>query len=228
MLMDTLMVNEVFHSIQGESTWAGRPCVFVRLTGCHLRCGYCDTAYAFYEGRRCTVGETVDQVRAYGCDLVQVTGGEPLLQPNVHPLMRALCDGGMTVLLETSGACNISGCDPRVIRVMDIKTPGSGQADRNLWSNVDHLTGRDEVKFVVCDRADYEWARGVIGRHDLARRVGAVLLSTVEAVDGGDELPGTEGLAWRDLAEWILEDHLPVRMQVQMHKLIWDPAMRGV
>jgi 7-carboxy-7-deazaguanine synthase len=139
-----------------------------------------------------------------------------------------LCDGGMTVLLETSGACDISCCDGRVVRVMDIKTPGSGEADRNLWSNVEHLTERDEVKFVVCDRADYEWARDVIGRHDLARRVGAVLLSTLEAVDGGGELSGAQGLAWRDLAEWILEDRLPVRMQVQMHKLIWDPAMRGV
>ena len=169
----TLMINEIFHSIQGESTRAGLPCVFVRLTGCHLRCGYCDTEYAFYDGRRWTVDALLTEVERVGdgCELVEVTGGEPLLQPNVHELMRRLCDVGKTVLIETSGACDISTCDPRVIRIMDLKTPDSGEAERNLWSNLAHLNARDEVKFVLCSRRDYQWARDVIREHP-ARQVG--------------------------------------------------------
>jgi 7-carboxy-7-deazaguanine synthase len=225
-----LLINEVFHSIQGESTWAGLPCVFVRLTGCNLRCGYCDTAYAFHEGRRRTIADVLAQVAGYACDLVEVTGGEPLLQSAVHTLMAGLCDQGKTVLLETSGACVIAPCDVRVIRIMDLKTPGSGEEAGNLWANVERLGPRDEVKFVLCGRADYEWARQVILRHDLSRKVHAVLLSPVQQMPAGKDLPGAGGLGLRELAEWMLADALPpgVRVQVQLHKLIWDPMMRGV
>lgn len=226
----TLMINEIFYSIQGESTWAGLRCVFVRLMGCHLRCGYCDTEYAFYEGVKRSLDEIVAEVRRIGggCGLVEVTGGEPLLQPNVHPLMTRLCDLGYTVLLETSGACDISACDPRVVRIMDLKTPGSGECERNFWPNVEHLTRRDEVKFVLTSREDYEWACDVIRRHDLPGRVNAVLLSAVHEVPGGKELPGATGLSIRDLAEWVLRDGLNVRLQTQLHKLIWEPSTRGV
>ncbi|HEX7008522.1 MAG TPA: radical SAM protein [Phycisphaeraceae bacterium] len=228
--MKTLMINEIFYSIQGESTWAGLPCVFVRLMGCHLRCTYCDTEYAFHEGRRWTIQQIMDEVERVGsgCRLVEVTGGEPLLQPNVHELMTRLCDADKTVLLETSGACDISRCDARVIRIMDLKTPSSGESHRNLWSNLDHLAPRDEIKFVIGSRQDYEWARDVIRQHRLNHRVRAVILSPVHAVPAGRELPGSEGLSMRDLAQWMLEDHLPARMQTQLHKLIWDPATRGV
>ncbi len=225
---DSLVINEVFHSIQGESTWSGRPCVFVRLTGCHLRCGYCDTEYAFYEGERRAIDDVVAQVKAFGCDLVEVTGGEPLLQPGVHNLMRRLCDAGKTVLLETSGACDITTCDERVHRIVDFKTPDSGEVERNDWSNVDALTERDEVKFVVCTRGDYEWSRDVIRKHGLTTKVQAVLMSAVHDVPPGDELPGSPGLSLRDLAEWVLEDGLNVVVQTQLHKLIWDPMERGV
>ena len=171
MTKDHLVVNEVFYSIQGESTWAGQPCVFVRLTGCHLRCHYCDTAYAFHEGDRLSVDRVIELVEAKRCRLVEVTGGEPLLQPNVHDLMRRMCDSGKTVLLETSGACDISQCDSRVIRIVDLKTPGSGHTNDNQWTNIDLLTEQDEVKFVICDRNDYEWSRRVIKQYKLDRRV---------------------------------------------------------
>ena len=222
------MINEIFRSIQGESTWAGLPCVFVRLTGCHLRCGYCDTEYAFHEGRRMGIDAVLAEVRRLGGDLVEVTGGEPLLQPAVYPLMTGLCDRGHTVLVETSGACDIGACDARVVRIMDIKTPGSGEADRNDWANIERLNRRDQVKFVLTDRADYQWAKDVIARHDLAERVHAVLLSSVHVQPAGEQLPGSPGLPLRDLAEWVLADHLPVRIQTQLHKLIWDPTTRGV
>lgn len=228
----TLRVTEIFRSIQGESTWAGLPCVFVRLTGCHLRCGYCDTEYAFHEGRRLSLDDIIAQataaIRNPKSEIIEVTGGEPLLQPNVHPLMSALCDAGHTVLLETSGACDIRPCDRRVIRIMDLKTPGSGECERNRWSNVEHLRERDEVKFVLTSRADYEWARGMIERYDLSSRVNAVLMSAVHDQPAGEELPGAAGLPLGDLAEWVLQDALPVRVQTQLHKLIWDPTARGV
>ncbi len=228
--MSTLKVNEVFYSIQGESTRAGLPCVFIRLTGCHLRCGYCDTAYAFHEGQRRTIDELIAEAERLGggCELYEVTGGEPLLQKPVHGLMAKLCDMGKTVLIETSGACDIGVCDPRVIRIMDLKTPGSGEAERNLWSNIGHLNKRDEVKFVLCSRTDYEWARDVIREHDLAERVAAVLLSATHETPPGKELPGCEGLLLNALAGWVLEDRLPVRLQTQLHKLIWEPNARGV
>lgn len=226
----TLAINEIFFSIQGESTWAGLPCLFIRLKGCHLRCGYCDTEYAFYEGRKWTLDEIMARVAELGgdCRLAEVTGGEPLLQKNVHPLMTRLCDEGYRTLLETSGACDISPCDPRVVRIMDLKTPGSGEESKNLWTNLDHLNERDEIKFVLTSREDYLWAQDLMERHDLARRVNAVLMSAVHAMPPGAELRGCTGLGIRELAEWILKDGLNVRLQTQLHKIIWDPATRGV
>ncbi len=225
-----LRVNEIFHSIQGESTRAGCPCVFVRLTGCHLRCCYCDTEYAFSEGANWTIDEIVDKVclLSGAGDLVEITGGEPLLQRSVHTLISRLCDLGKTVLVETSGACDISACDRRAIRIMDLKTPASGECARNNMANIEHLTSRDEVKFVVADRADYEWACSVIDRYALVSRCGAVLMSPVSEQPPGAEIAGCRGLEPQALAEWILADGLEVRLQVQLHKVIWDPQTRGV
>src|SRR5438132_11956980 len=171
----TLTINEIYQSIQGESTWAGERCVFVRLTFCDLRCNYCDTEYAFYEGKKTSLKEIVDRVADFKCPLVEITGGEPLLQKNVLLLMSMLCDAGHTVLLETSGAHDISKVDPRVHRIMDLKTPGSGEVEKNLWSNIEHLTLRDEVKFVMGSREDYEWSRDKVERYDLPSRCHAVL-----------------------------------------------------
>ncbi|MEQ9453267.1 MAG: radical SAM protein [Phycisphaeraceae bacterium] len=231
MAADTLRVNEIFWSIQGESTRAGLPCLFIRLMGCHLRCTYCDTEYAFHEGGKMTFDQVLDranQVSGGSYNLVELTGGEPLLQPGCNPLMTRLADLGKTVLLETSGACSLQGVDPRVIKIMDLKTPGSGEADRNLWSNLDLLTSQDEIKFVLTSRQDYEWARAAIADHHLASRVAALLMSPVAPMKPGLEIAGVPGLNPADLAAWILEDHLPVRMQMQMHKQIWDPMARGV
>ena len=212
-----LTVNEIYLSVQGESTWAGLPCVFVRLTFCDLRCTYCDTEYAFYEGNKMALGEIVEKVRSFGCPLVEVTGGEPLLQPNCVPLLHMLCEAGFTVLLETSGAHDIAAVDPRVHRIMDLKTPSSGEEGRNLYANIAHLTPRDELKFVVGSREDYEWAREKIRGHDLAAKVNAVLLSPVFG-----KIPPS------DMVSWMLEDKLPARFQLQMHKFIWEPRARGV
>jgi 7-carboxy-7-deazaguanine synthase len=213
----TLKVNEIYESIQGESTWAGLPCVFVRLTACDLRCTYCDTEYAFYEGKKRLVSEVLDEVLAGGTPLVEITGGEPLLQKNVLPLMTALCDAGRTVLIETSGAHDISKIDPRVHRIMDLKTPGSGECARNLWSNIAHLEKRDEVKFVIGSREDYEWSRDQVREHDLTARCGTVLFSPIFG-----------RIEPRQIVEWILADKLQVRFQLQMHKFIWEPRARGV
>lgn len=227
-MSDALRINEVFFSIQGESTWAGSPCVFVRLTGCHLRCRYCDTEYSFHEGEQRSIDAIIEEVNSYPKDLVEVTGGEPLLQPRVHELMERLCDQGKTVLLETSGACDISTCDPRVIRIMDLKTPGSGEVERNEWSNIDHLNAQDEVKFVVTDRADYEWSAEVVRKYDLTNRVKAVLFGAVFEQAPGLEIVGQKGLPLQQVSEWILADGLDVRLQTQLHKYIWDPQARGV
>lgn len=224
----TLRINEVFYSIQGESTRMGEPCVFVRLAGCHLRCAYCDTEYAFHEGAARDIDDVITEVESHPCNLVEITGGEPLLQKRVHDLMVRLCDAGKIVLIETSGACDISECDSRVIRVMDIKTPGSGESERMDWDNLDRLNDRDEVKFVLCDRADYEWSRDVIQKHDLGSRVGAILMSPVFEQARGLEILGAGRLPMHDLATWILEDGLRVRLQPQLHKFIWDPQTRGV
>lgn len=212
-----LTINEIYFSVQGESTWAGLPCVFVRLTFCDLRCTYCDTEYAFYEGKKRSLGEIVDDVLAYDCPLVEITGGEPLLQRNVLPLMAMLADADRTILLETSGAHDISAVDPRVHRIMDLKTPGSGEVERNLFSNIDYLTSRDEVKFVIGSREDYEWSRAQLREHRLVDRCRAVLFSPIFGrIDP------------REIVEWILADKLPVRFQLQMHKFIWTPTQRGV
>lgn len=213
----TLKINEIYQSIQGESTWAGWRCVFVRLTACDLRCSYCDTEYAFYEGKKQPVSEILDSVLALDCPLVEITGGEPLLQKNVLPLMKQLCDAGKTVLIETSGAHDIGAIDPRVHRIMDLKTPSSGECARNLWSNIPLLTTRDEVKFVIGSREDYEWSREQVRIHALADRCGSVLFSPVF----GKIEP-------REIVEWIIADKLPVRFQLQMHKFIWDPRKKGV
>jgi 7-carboxy-7-deazaguanine synthase len=212
-----ITVNEIFHSVQGESTYAGRPCVFVRLTACDLRCSWCDTPYAFHEGQKRTIDAVLEDVERFGCDLVEVTGGEPLLQAEVYPLMDRLIAAGKTVLLETGGHRRTERVPPAVVIVLDVKCPGSGEAARMDWSNLDRLRPHDEVKFVVNDRADYEYARDVIARHDLARRAAAVHLSPVHGV-----------LDPRVLSEWVLADRLPVRVQLQLHKYIWDPNTRGV
>ncbi len=212
-----LTINEIYFSVQGESTWAGLPCVFVRLTFCDLRCTYCDTEYAFYEGKKQSLGEIVAAVMSYECPLVEVTGGEPLLQKNVLPLMTLLADAGRTVLLETSGAHDISPVDPRVHRIMDLKTPGSGVVERNLFANIEHLTERDEVKCVIGSREDYEWSREKLLTYRLAERCRAVLFSPIFGrIDP------------REIVDWILADKLPVRFQLQMHKFIWTPTKRGV
>ena len=212
-----LTISEIFESIQGESTWVGERCVFVRLTFCDLRCNYCDTEYAFYEGKKISLKEIADRVASFKCPLVEITGGEPLLQPNVLVLMPMLCDAGQTVLLETSGAHDISKVDPRVHRIMDLKTPGSGEVGKNLWLNIDHLTRRDEVKFVMGSREDYEWSRDKIEKFNLTKHCRAVLFSPIF----GQIDP-------RQIVEWILADKLDVRFQLQMHKFIWTPTQRGV
>ncbi|MCC7412442.1 MAG: 7-carboxy-7-deazaguanine synthase QueE [Gammaproteobacteria bacterium] len=204
-----LQITEIFLSIQGESTRAGLPTVFVRLTGCPLRCSYCDTAYAFSGGATWTLDAILAEVARRGTRYVTVTGGEPLAQRGTHALLVALCDRGYAVSLETGGAIDVSGVDPRVMKVLDLKTPASGEAGRNRYENLDHLGGDDQLKIVVCDRADYEWARQRIEALDLAARC-EVLLS-----------PATGRLEPRQLAEWILADALPVRLQLQLHKVLW-------
>ena len=212
-----LTVNEIFHSIQGESTHAGRPCVFVRLTACDLRCSWCDTPYAFTEGRKMSLDEVVDRVREYGCDVVEITGGEPLLQKEVYPLMERLLHDGRTVMLETGGHLAADDVPAGVIRVMDVKCPGSGESAKVHWPNLDRLRSSDELKFVIRDRVDYDFAREVVARYDLLSRCAAVLFSPVHGV-----------LDAKQLAEWILADRLPVRLQLQTHKYIWTPDTRGV
>ena len=211
-----LTVNEIFHSIQGESTRAGDPCVFVRLTACDLRCTWCDTPYAFHEGRKMSIDEVVKTVDGYGCPLVEITGGEPLLQDEVYPLMERLLQGGHTVMLETGGHRPIDRVPAEVIKVVDVKCPGSGESDKNHWPNLDALAPHDEVKFVIADRADYEYAREIIATR-LRGRHAPILFSPVH---------GT--LDPKTLSEWVLADRLAVRVQLQIHKIIWTPDTRGV
>jgi len=212
-----LTVNEIFYSVQGESTYAGRPCVFVRLTACDLRCSWCDTPYAFHEGSKRKVEDVLREVEALGCPLVEVTGGEPLLQEEVYPLMAGLLETGKTVLLETGGHRDTSRVPTEVVTILDVKCPGSGEVERNDWHNLERLRPHDEVKFVVRDRVDYEFARDVISRSALAGRAAAIHLSPVHGV-----------LDAKTLSEWVLEDRLPVRVQLQLHKYIWSPTTRGV
>ena len=214
---DTLVIHEIYSSIQGESTFAGLPCTFVRTTGCNLRCVWCDTPQAFYGGTRMRRDEVLARALETGTDLVELTGGEPLLQPATIPLLRELCDAGRTVLLETSGEADVSAVDPRVHKIMDLKAPGSGESSRNRWSNLEHLTARDEVKVVLASRADYEWARQILEKKGLKSITPKILLSTVFG-----------SLATKDLVAWVLEDKLPVRVQLQMHKFIWSPDATGV
>jgi 7-carboxy-7-deazaguanine synthase len=212
-----LTINEIFYSIQGESTHAGQPCVFVRLTACDLRCSWCDTPYAFYEGRKMPLDEVVQQAEAYNCPLIEITGGEPLLQEQVYPLMDRLLMSGHTVLLETGGHIDISRVPAAVVKVIDVKCPGSGEAERNRWENLERLQSHDQVKFVIRDRGDYEFARAALCRHRLDRKGAAVLFSPVHGV-----------LDPKILSEWVLQDRLPVRVQLQLHKYIWGPDVRGV
>jgi 7-carboxy-7-deazaguanine synthase len=212
-----LTVNEIFHSIQGESTFVGEPCVFVRLTACDLRCNWCDTPYAFHEGRRMSVDEVLGEVEKFNCRTVEVTGGEPLLQRDVYPLMSRLVAAGKTVLLETGGHRSIADVPAGVVRIVDVKCPGSGESGKMDWDNLKRVAKADQVKFVINDRRDYEFARDVVAREALTERVGAVLFSPVHGV-----------MDARELAAWILADALPVRLQLQAHKFIWGPDVRGV
>jgi len=212
-----LVVHEMYVSVQGESTHTGRPCAFVRLTACDLRCSWCDTPYAFTGGKKMSVDEVVAEVEKLRCPLVEITGGEPLLQPDVIPLMQKLIAAGHEVLVETGGHLPIDKLPAEVVAIVDVKCPGSGEAAKMHWPNLDALRPHDEVKFVIKDRADYEYARTVVREHDLASKSEAVLFSPVHGA-----------LAPADLAKWLLEDHLPVRLQLQQHKYVWDPQARGV
>jgi 7-carboxy-7-deazaguanine synthase len=218
----SLRVTEVFRSIQGESTWVGLPCTFVRLTGCPLRCVWCDTAYAFHGGERRSLDDLMAQIAEFGVPLVEITGGEPLSQRHAFTLATRLLDAGYTVLVETSGAIDVGPLDPRAHKIMDLKCPGSEEVGRNRWENLDHLTSRDEIKFVVKDRTDWEWAEQVMRERGLDERVrkGSLRALLISPVWGG--------LDMEQLASWILASGLPVRFQIQLHKLIWGPDAKGV
>jgi len=212
----TLLVHKIYRSLQGESTFAGLPCVFIRLTACNLRCVYCDTPHAFAQGEVLPLDDVVARALELGDGLVEITGGEPLLQPEAYPLMARLADAGKTVLLETSGAIDVGAVDPRVRVILDIKTPGSGEVEANVWSNLGRLKPTDEVKVVVCDRADFDWAAGIVRAHQLADRAPVLFSAAFGKVDP------------TDLAGWILESRLPVRLQLQQHKILWGPNAPGV
>lgn len=211
-----LKINEIFYSIQGESSMAGLPCIFIRLTYCNLRCSYCDTEYAFYESTDYTIGEILTEINKFDCNLVEVTGGEPLIQKEVLPLVKILCDSGYDVLIETGGSLSIKEVDQRVKVIMDFKCPSSKMAEKNLFENINYLKKNDEVKFVIGNREDYDWSKNVIDKYQLTEKC-AVLFSNVFS-----ELEPVQ------LAEWILNDNLKVRFQIQMHKYIWSPTKRGV
>lgn len=217
MEIPVLKINEIFHSIQGESTKAGLPCVFVRLTYCNIRCVYCDTEYAFYEGVDRTIDDIIDEVRSFNCKLVEITGGEPLVQENVHILMKRLCDMGFDVMIETGGSLPIENIDKRVKIIMDLKTPYSKMEKKNRYENIQHLKSNDEVKFVIGSREDYDWTKEILNKYGLFDIVEQVLFSPVF-----DRVENIQ------LAEWILHDKLNVRFQLQMHKYIWHPETRGV
>ena len=211
-----LKVNEIFKSIQGESSYSGLPCIFIRLTGCNLRCVYCDTEYAFYEGKELSVKQIMDAISPYGIKLAEITGGEPLLQDDVYPLMDALLEKGYKVLLETGGSLSLEKVPGPVIKIMDLKCPGSGEASKNNFKNLKLLTRNDEVKFVILDRKDYLWSKETLHRHNISQKA-SVIFS-----------PVYDKLSLKDLAEWVLEDELPVRLQTQLHKIIWGKDAIGV
>ncbi|MDE3017734.1 MAG: 7-carboxy-7-deazaguanine synthase QueE [Nitrospirota bacterium] len=212
----TLRITEIFHSIQGESSYAGQPCVFIRLTGCPLRCTWCDSEYTFSGGTDMTLEAVLAKVKTYGCPLVEVTGGEPLHQPEAFTLITRLCDEGYEVLVETSGAIDTAPLDRRAHVILDVKCPGSGMLDRMHWPNLERLTEQDEAKFVIKDRADYDWACGIVKQYELTARCLVLFAPVFGELDP------------QHLAEWILADRLPVRFQLQLHKFIWAPDMRGV
>ncbi len=219
---DLLKVNEIFFSIQGESSHAGRPCVFVRLTYCNLRCNYCDTEYAFYHGQDFTIDAILEAVAAFGCKLVEITGGEPLLQKRSRDLMTALCDRGYEVMLETGGSIDVSDVDTRVLKIVDFKCPSSEMESKNYLGNVDHLLPHDEVKFVIADRADFDWALNLVREYGVSKRVCQILFS-----------PVFDSVEPVDIVNWILSEKIQVeipnlRFQIQMHKMIWKPETRGV
>jgi 7-carboxy-7-deazaguanine synthase len=214
---DTLVIHEIYESVQGESTFAGVPCTFVRLTGCNLRCSWCDTEKAFYGGTRMSRSAVLEKALSFGTPLVELTGGEPLLQPATIPLLRELCDAGRTVLIETSGEADVGQVDPRVRKIMDLKAPGSGESHRNRWENLAHIRNTDEIKFVLKDRADYEWMRAAISSRNLAA-LGCTLLVS----------PVWGALDPKDLVKWLLEDKLPVRLNMQIHKVVWGATAQGV
>ena len=211
-----LEVTEIYKSIQGESTYMGRPCVFVRLTGCNLRCVWCDTTHAFYDGKNLSIDQIIDQVKSYSTNLVEITGGEPLLQKEVFPLMESLLKNKFQVMLETSGSLPIKNVPAEVIKILDLKCPGSGEENKNLWENLNHLGSADEIKFVIADRVDYEWSKKVLQDYELDKK-NPVLFSPVFGK-----------LKLKDLTEWILEDNLPVLLHTQLHKHIWDQKTIGV
>jgi 7-carboxy-7-deazaguanine synthase len=212
----TLKINEIYYSIQGESTHLGRPCVFVRLTYCNLRCSYCDTEYAFFEGNELSLSEILEKVKSYNCTLVEITGGEPLIQKNVLPLMQNLCDSGFEVLLETAGHLNISEIDGRVKRIMDIKCPSSGESEKMFWRNIDYLKEGDEVKFVVGSQEDLDYSKEIILTHQLHKKCSVIISAVFGKITN------------QEIADWILKNQLPVRMQIQLHKIIWKPDTRGI
>ena len=228
MSVEVLKVNEIFSSIQGESTWAGQACTFVRLQGCPLRCHYCDTSYAFREGTTISIAEILEKVQKIGIQVVQITGGEPLVQQSVHTLIRALCDLDFTVLVETSGMCDLQRCDSRTYKIVDIKTPSSGAADSFMESNYDVLLENDEVKFVITSREDFDWAVHVAKEKNLNNKVKAVHFSPVMEQKSMDEVQGCEALDPSLLATWILDDAPWAHLQLQIHKFIWHPSARGV
>ncbi len=211
-----LKINEIFYSIQGESTYAGERCVFVRLTGCNLRCAYCDTEYAFYDGEELSIEAIIEKVKSYNCNLVEITGGEPLLQSNVHSLMEKLCDDNFIVMLETSGSLSIENVDDRVINILDFKTPSSKMEKKNDFNNVKFLKETDEIKFVIGSREDYGWSKDIIAKYQLDKKVKILFSSVFDKIEH------------EELVNWILEDNLNVRYQLQMHKYIWDPEQTGV
>ena len=211
-----LEVTEIYKSVQGESTYMGLPCVFIRLTGCNLRCVWCDTPHAFHDGKKLSIHQIIDEVKSYGINLVEITGGEPLLQKEVFPLMESLLKNKFKVMLETSGSLAINNVPAKVIKIIDLKCPGSGEENKNLWENLNHLTSTDEIKFVIADKTDYEWSKKVLQDYELDKKV-PVLFS-----------PVFEKLKLKDLTEWILEDNLPVRLHTQLHKYIWDQKTIGV
>ena len=211
-----LEVTEIYKSVQGESTYMGLPCIFIRLTGCNLRCVWCDTTHAFHGGEKLSIHQIIDKVKSYDIKLVEITGGEPLLQKEVFPLMESLLKNEFKVMLETSGSLAINNVPAKVIKIIDLKCPGSGEENKNLWENLNHLTPTDEIKFVIADKADYEWSKKVLQDYELDKKV-SVLFS-----------PVFEKLKLKDLTEWILEDNLPVRLHTQLHKYIWDQKTIGV